>query len=162
MAREQITQMLYLMDDAFEGPDWHSLLTNLGSVTPDDWEWAPPDGARTIRELVAHVGANKIFYHARAFGGGQPTWDAIDAERWERCTTIPTAIEWLREGHALLHHDLESLEDDNELLKLRLHHSGALRETRWLMMIMMQHDLYHAGEINHIRGLHQKKDNWGR
>jgi hypothetical protein len=32
---------------------------------------------------------------------------------------------------------------------------GTPIETRWIIMIMMQHDLYHAGVINHIRALHQ-------
>jgi hypothetical protein len=31
---------------------------------------------------------------------------------------------------------------------------GELKETRWII----QHDLYHAGEINHIRALHQQND----
>jgi hypothetical protein len=161
MAREQITQMLYLLDDAFEGPDWHSFLTNLGSVTPDDWDWVPPNGARTIRQLVGHVGECKFLYHNRAFGDAQRSWAEITSRRADVLATIPSAVTWLREGHQCLREGIAALEDDSELVKLRLHHSGKLKETRWIIMIMMQHDLYHAGEINHIRALRQQNDDWG-
>ena len=158
MAREKITQLLYLLDDAFEGPDWHSLLTNLGSVTLEDWDWVPPNGQRSIRRLVRHVGNCKFMYHYQAFGIADTTWDGIVQMDDDVLATIPSAIEWLREGHNRLYHSLEALEDDDELLTLRPHHMGTPRETRWIMMIMMQHDLYHAGEINHIRALHQQND----
>jgi uncharacterized damage-inducible protein DinB len=158
MATERISQLLFLLDDAFGGPDWHSLLTNLGSVTSDDWEWVPPNGQRTIRRLVRHVGANKYLYHKLAFGGTNMTWDEIVQHGDAAMATIPSAIEWVREGHNHLRQSVAALEDDSELLRLRGHHSGTPRETRWLLMIMMQHDLYHAGEINHIRALHQQND----
>jgi len=33
-----------------------------------------------------------------------------------------------------------------------------LKETRWIINMIIQHDLYHAGEINHLRVLHQQND----
>jgi hypothetical protein len=33
--------------------------------------------------------------------------------------------------------------------------------TRWSSVVtMIQHDLYHAGEINHLRSLNQGTDQW--
>jgi hypothetical protein len=158
MARERVTQLLYLLDDAFEGPDWHSLLTNLGSVTPDDWEWVPPNGGRSICALVQHVGACKYMYQNLAFGDARMTWAELRVQASAVMATIPSAVAWVREGHERLRQSVAALEDDDELLTLRPHHSGTPRETRWIIMIMMQHDLYHAGEINHIRALHQQND----
>jgi hypothetical protein len=66
-------------------------------------------------------------------------------------------VEWLRAGHERLHQSIASLED-GDLLRLRPHHSGKLKETRWIITTLMQHDIYHAGEINFIRGLHQQND----
>ena len=37
---------------------------------------------------------------------------------------------------------------------------GEMKETRWIITVMIQHDLYHAGEINHIRSLRQQSDRW--
>jgi hypothetical protein len=34
------------------------------------------------------------------------------------------------------------------------------RETRWIISVMIQHDLYHAGEINHVRSLLSGDDRW--
>ena len=33
-----------------------------------------------------------------------------------------------------------------------------MKETRWIISVMITHDLYHAGEINHIRCLSQRDD----
>ncbi len=75
MARAGIEQYLYLLDAAFAGPDSHSLLTNVRSLKAEDWLWLPPDGARPIAEMVAHVGACKYMYDNHAFGDTALEWD---------------------------------------------------------------------------------------
>src|SRR5439155_10366860 len=75
MSTPAISQLLYLLDAAFEGTDWHSLLSNLHALTPDDWAWVPPGGRRSIRDIVQHVGSCKFMYHDYAFGDAQLTWD---------------------------------------------------------------------------------------
>jgi len=62
MGRAGIEQYLYLLDEAFESPYWHSLLSNLKHLASEDWLWLPPAGARPIGEMVAHVGACKYMY----------------------------------------------------------------------------------------------------
>ncbi len=152
-----VAHYLNLLDDAFEGPEWSSLLSNLESVTPADWLWVPVGGRRSIRDIVAHVGGCKFEHHSHAFGDGTFTWDALLPTSSEALTTIPAAIAWLREGHARLRQSIAAL-DDAELLRPRPHHSGKLKETRRIIWTMIRHDLYHAGEINHIRALHQQND----
>jgi hypothetical protein len=51
MTTQAIEHYLYLLDAGFEGLDWHSLLSNLDTVTPEDWNWIPPDGERSIRAI---------------------------------------------------------------------------------------------------------------
>lgn len=152
-----VTQLLYLLDDAFEGTDWHSLLGNLGSVAPDDWLWVPPGGRRSIRDIVDHIGGAKRMYQNHAFGDARLTWDGPAIEGGEALETIPSAIAWLREGQERLRQSIAAL-DDAELLRPRKAPSGKLKETRWIISVMIEHDLYHAGEINHIRALHQQDD----
>jgi hypothetical protein len=152
-----ITQLLYLFDEVFEGKDWESLLQNLGSVTPADWAWVPPGGRRCIRDIVQHVGGCKFMYHDQAFGDARLTWDDPLVEGREAIASIPTAVEWLRAGQARLRESIAALEE-SDLLTLRPHHSGKLKETRWIISMMIQHDVYHAGEINFIRALHQQND----
>ena len=157
MAAERISELLDLLDEAFQGTRWHSLLRNLETVTPNDWLWVAPDGRRSIRDVVAHVGACKFMYDNQAFGDGTLSWDDPLVAGGDALATISSAIEWLREGHGRLHRSIAALNDD-ELLRPRPHHSGTPRETRWIIKTMIEHDLYHAGEINYIRTLCQQTD----
>ncbi len=161
MARAGIEQLLYMMDEAFEGNGEHSLLANLRSVQDGDWHWTPPGGGRTILDLVQHVGECKYVYDNHAFGDG--------TMRWDRPGTVPTidrsgppeaVIDWLRAGQRALRASVASLKQDEELLKPRRANWGQEYETRWLVSVMVQHDLYHSGEINHIRALRQGNDRW--
>ena len=159
--RSSIEQYLYLMDEAFDVPGNHPLLANLRSLAGDDWLWAPPGGERTIFQIVQHVGECKYVYDNHAFGDG--------SMRWDRPGTIPSVepgtdpagiVEWLREGHRRLRDNVAALEDDGELVQPRRANWGQSYETRWLVNAMIQHDLYHGGEINHIRALRQGNDRW--
>jgi hypothetical protein len=157
MNASALDQVLYLFDDAFDGPDWQSLLTNLSAVTADDWLWVPPGGRRAIWRIVRHVGVSKVIYQNYAFGDASSTWEGLHADADQYVETLASAIEWLREGHAKLRANIASL-DDEELMRPRLSPFDGLQETRWIVARMIQHDLYHAGEINHIRALHQQDD----
>ena len=159
MVPSGVSQLLYLLDESFQGKDWHSLLSNLEPLTPSDWSWVPPGGDRSIREIVQHIGSCKIMYHNHAFGDANLTWGDPVVEGVSVAETILSAIQWLRDAHERFRQSIAAL-DDVELLRPRLTNWGELKETRWIIMTMIQHDLYHAGEINHIRSLHQKSDHW--
>lgn len=157
MTTSTLTQLLYLLDDAFAGPDWHSVLNNLSSVTPDEWLWVPPGGRRSIRYIVRHVGVGKLIYQDHGFGDASFTWEDLHVAADSQVETIASALEWLREGHEKLRASLAAL-DDEELLRLRLSPFDGPQKTSWIIATMMQHDLYHAGEINHILALCRQDD----
>lgn len=79
MTTPTLTQVLYLLDDAFAGQDWHSLLSNFSSVKPDEWLWVPPGARRSIRYIVRHVGVSKYIYQNHAFGDASFTWEDLHA-----------------------------------------------------------------------------------
>ena len=161
MGNTAVQQMLYLMDEAFDSRGEHALLTNLSSVKDDEWRWVPAKGGRSIFDIVQHIGECKYMYDSHAFGDGSMRWDrpgsypAIDEN-----TSPADAIQWLRDGQRLLLDHVAALADDEELLKPRKANWGGEYETRFLINTMIQHDLYHGGEINHIRSLRQKTDKW--
>jgi uncharacterized damage-inducible protein DinB len=149
------------MSEAFEGNGEHSLIANLRSLEEEDWRWIPPDGARSIAEIVQHVGECKYVYENHAFGDGSMRWDRPGSIPAIKISDRPAMIiDWLREGHRRLALSAASLSDDRELLAMRPANWGQRRETRWLLNVMLQHDLYHSGEINHIRALRQGNDRW--
>ncbi len=159
MTRSAIEQMLYMMDSAFDGKDWHSVMTNLGSVKDDEWDWAPPGGKRTISSLVRELGECKYVYDSHAFGDG--------SIRWDHPGSIPAVpegappsqvIQWLREAHSVVRGHLAAMPEDDGLVQECMSQWGRLVERRFLVKTMIEHDLYHAGEINHIRALAQGDD----
>jgi uncharacterized damage-inducible protein DinB len=159
MSRAGVEQLLYLMDQAFEARqahDWHSLLSNLDGVRDEDWMRVPDGGARSIAQIAQHVGEAKRIYANKAFGEGTMSWDDFGP----RVVNVPPkaeTIDWLRESHAILRECVATLDDD-ELTKSRMAHWGTTSETRWLIATMIEHDLYHSGEINCIRALAQGDD----
>jgi uncharacterized damage-inducible protein DinB len=161
MGRGQIEQYLYLMDEAFEGHGEHSLLANLRSLRDEDWRWLPQDAGRSIFDIVSHVGECKYVYDNSAFGDGSMRWDRPETLRSIAKDAAPAeVIEWLREGQQRLRASVAALDDDAELLRPRRANWGQDYETRWLINVMIQHDLYHGGEVNHIRALRQANDRW--
>ena len=137
------------------------LLANIASIGEDGWLWLPPGAGRTAFDIVRHVGECKYVYDNHAFGDG--------SMRWERPGTVPTiepdtpradVIAWLREGQRGLRDSVSALLDDAELIVKRRANWGESYETRWLINVMISHDLYHAGEVNHLRALFQGNDRW--
>ena len=160
MARTRIDELLALIDLAFEGSQ-HSLLQNIHSVASESWGRKPPGGNRSVRDLVAHVGMFKFMYANHGFQGGDMDYDDPPATPApERLSDPAAAEEWLREGHAYLTGCIRELESDADLDALRKAHWGSLVSTYFLVTTMLEHDLYHAGEINHVRALLQDDDGW--
>ncbi|MCH8813770.1 MAG: DinB family protein [Chloroflexi bacterium] len=164
MSRNTIEHLLFLIDNAFEGvgdsrtDGYHSLLTNLASVTEDDWHWVPPDGKRSIAAIVDHVGWSKYMYQNHSFGDASMTHETVPAAgSSDGPPTMAAQIDRLKDGHARLRVSVAALTDER-LLEPSRTNWGEMKDIRWIIATLIEHDLYHAGEINHIRALHQKND----
>lgn len=162
MARAAVEQLLYLLDRAFFAPSGddpeHGLLRNIAGVRDEDWLCAAPGGGRTVVQIAWHVAACKFMYANHGFEDGKMTWDELFAH-WESAPPKSEMIEWLNEAHAYFRRVIEPL-DDCDLTVQRKAPFDAMFETRWLIANVIEHDLYHAGEINHIRGVLQGTDAW--
>ena len=69
-------------------------------------------------------------------------------------------LAWLKEGHQRWLGSVRALADDSELDQERFTNWGEKLSTRTIIRIMIAHDLYHAGEINHLRAWLQSTDRW--
>lgn len=161
-----LDEVVYLMEEAFRGRgieetnESQSLLANLATVDDTSWRALPSVGSRTIESIVLHVGSCKIMYDEYAFGPGRRSWDDPALVPWlEGQAPRADSIQWLTEAHERLLEHVRAL-DDGDLPRLRLANWGEQRETRWLLSTLLQHDTYHAGEINHLRALTTSDDAW--
>jgi uncharacterized damage-inducible protein DinB len=163
MARAAVDELLYMMDEAFDperGHDGQSLLPNLVTVSEEAWCERPAGGSRSIRDIVLHVGACKYVYDNYAFGDATLRFDSRLVDPWPGTEPhMAEVIEWLWGGHRRVRHHVAELEDE-QLAAVRKASWGGEYPTRWLINVMIQHDLYHAGEINHIRSLLLRDDRW--
>src|SRR5688500_20358967 len=76
-SRTAIDTLALLIQDAFEGDPSHSLLANLHDLGDEDWIALPPEGGRSIADIIEHVAWSKWMYEDYAFGsatirGNQP------------------------------------------------------------------------------------------
>jgi hypothetical protein len=160
MTRALLDYTILEMGQAFD-----ALFANLKDLRDDDWTWVPPGGVRSIRAIAGHVASNKVMYQNHAFGDASLTWmdpvltaaESTDAD----ANFVPAhLVEWLRESDLALRRSVDALGDDAELEVNRPVNWGGKRKTRWIISAVIRHDGFHAGEINHIRALHQGNDRW--
>jgi uncharacterized damage-inducible protein DinB len=160
--RTAVETLAWLIEDAFEGDPRHSLLANLRALRDEDWQVVPDGGGRSIADMVEHVGWCKWMYEDYAFGtaslrGDRPPMVPADGARYRPREEL---LAWLREGHGRWLASVRALADDSELERERLTNWGEWLPTRTIIRMMIAHDLYHAGEINHLRSIQQGTDKW--
>jgi uncharacterized damage-inducible protein DinB len=144
----------------FSGRRWHSLISNLEPVQPEDWDALPEGAERPIRELVLHTGKCYLMYENHCFGDGTLAWTAgAMADGLPQQATPEQTIAWLRAAHQKFSESLARITDE----QLDEPGVGSWSEglpRRDIVERMIQHGIYHAGEINHIRGTIQRNDAW--
>jgi len=158
--------LAYLMNEAFEGRgieesnESQSLMANLATVDEAAWREQVAEATRTIESIALHVGSCKVMYADHAFGSGELAWQSPAVQPWpDGEAPMPETLAWLSETHARLMEHVSRLSDE-DLTAIRPANWGEQRETRWLLSMLLQHDAYHAGEINHIRSLLGGEDRW--
>ncbi|MDP9236578.1 MAG: DinB family protein [Chloroflexota bacterium] len=161
MTRIAIEQLLTLVNQAFESDGPHSILGNVAELDAKDWDWRPAGADRTIREIFEHVAIAKHLFAEHLFGEAKRSYRDAHHDSPLRARPDDTAalIDWARDGHAQFVAGLQSLEDADLDASTRKHH-GAVDTKAAVIGVMVQHDCYHAGEINHLRALRHADDAW--
>jgi hypothetical protein len=171
VAEPVVETLLYLFDQAFDGGE-HSLMANVRSLRDEDWFALVPGASRSAYDLLWHVASCKWMYDHYAFREGVWTWAEMESSPYENgppygrpgiaagsASNVIGLLDWLQRAQARLRSDIAIL-DDGALLVERPSNWGKSYETRWLIKVMIEHDGYHAGEINHLRSLLEAEDRW--
>jgi len=161
-SRTILDTLVWLSDDAFQGDPSHSLLANLHDLKENEWTRLPTGAGRSIADILEHVGWCKWMYENYAFGsatlhGDRPPLIPLNGARSRPPGKLLT---WINEGHKRWLASVRALSTDAELEKERLTNWGEWLPTRVIIRIMIAHDIYHAGEINHLRALLNGTDRW--
>jgi uncharacterized damage-inducible protein DinB len=158
----QINMLCWLIENAYNSDDPQSLLANLKNLRQEDWHALPPTGGRSIADILEHIGWCKWMYEDYAFGNANLRGDRPPMVPAGGTRSRPTdeLVEWVNLGQAKWLASVRNLPDDSELERQRLTNWGEYLSTRDIVQIMIAHDYYHAGEINHLRALLQGNDFW--
>jgi hypothetical protein len=161
-----IDEVVYVLQEAFSGAgieesnEGQSFMQNLLSVEGSMWRTVPDGGVRTIESIALHVGSCKVMYDEYAFGSGRLFWGDPEVQPWPPGEApFEATIGWLHDVHGRFVEHVRALRDD-DLAAPRSTNWGELRETRWLISTIAQHDVYHAGEVNHLRSILAASDAW--
>ena len=161
-SRTALDTLIWLIEEAFAGDPSHSLLANLHDLREEDWTATLEPGGRSIADILEHVGWSKWMYEDYAFGSASMRGDQppLIPEGGARSRPHDELLAWLKEGHRRWLASIRALADDSELDRERLTNWGDRLPTGDILRIMIAHDFYHAGEINHLRARLQSTDHW--
>lgn len=162
MPRTALDTLVWLTTQAYSSDSAHSLMGSLRDLQDPDWTTLPADGGRSIADILEHVGWAKWMYEDYAFGPGAMQGDVppLVPPGGARSRPREALLAWLDEGHRRWLASVAALADDAELDRPRPTNWGDTLPARALIEIIIAHDFYHAGEINHIRALLQGTDRW--
>ncbi|HLG17528.1 MAG TPA: DinB family protein [Blastocatellia bacterium] len=132
---------------AFEGTAWHgpSLREVLDDVTAAKASARPLAGAHTIWEIVLHIAVWEDVARRRIEG---ETVEPTTEQDWAAVTATTeaawsAALDSLRAGHMKLRSSVAAL-SDSQLAEIA---PGCEYNIYFLLHGVIQHDLYHAGQI---------------
>jgi uncharacterized damage-inducible protein DinB len=140
--KTEIARIQSQIDRAYSGEAWHgpSLLEILSGIEAKTAEAHPLPGAHSIAEILAHIVAWQEETTRRLRGDGR---NLPPDEDWPETITFRAMVDRLKSSHEALVDAVSELSDEvlDEKVKGR-------RESHYVLLHgIMQHNLYHAGQI---------------
>jgi uncharacterized damage-inducible protein DinB len=155
----EVARILDQLDRGFAGEAWHgpALQELLDGMSAEDASKHPVSGAHSVWELVNHIAAWNLIVRHRVAGESvevtpemdwPPVWE-ISEVAWTR------ALDHLNESRDLLRGTIEQLHDE----QLDQQVVGEKYSIYAMLHGLVQHDLYHAGQIAILKkGVIMKKE----
>jgi uncharacterized damage-inducible protein DinB len=155
----EVARILDQLDRGFAGEAWHgpALQELLDGVSAEDASKHPVSGAHSVWELVNHIAAWNLIVRHRVAGESvevtpemdwPPVWE-ISEVAWTR------ALDHLKESRDLLRGTIQQLRDE----QLNQQVLGEKYSIYVMLHGLVQHDLYHAGQIAILKkGVVMKKE----
>ena len=152
MSRVEV--LLKLQKRAFESSQWHSLKAALDGVDEDVFGWKPlmhegfPWMDGSIRDIVYHVTGDKLVQLSQAYGDGSMNWKNVPIVKGK----IAPMLEEMAAAHEKVIYALRKLNDDGLQEKVATW-GGTRMAVEDFFLMLIEHDIYHAGQIRYIRNV---------
>lgn len=155
-----ITELLkQQLEEAYRGSRWHSFKSALKGITPEEARWTPPayEGfpwmKGSIVEIVFHVGGDSLYQLDYALGERKLTWEALEERFRAEGGDLNAALRLAEEGYQALKRALDSLTDEDLKRQYPIPEGKGERTLGEFFSMMVEHHLYHAGQIVYIRSI---------
>ena len=147
-----------LIDQAFDRKAWHgpTLRGSVRGVRCAEAEWKPAPGRHSIWEIVLHTAYWKYVVRRRLAGGERASFPR-KGSNWFPVMGSRSEAEW-REDVRLLddeHRKLREVVAALPAAELRQRSPGGKWQRYEEIQGVAAHDLYHAGQIQLLKRLHQ-------
>lgn len=154
--------LLARFEEAWEGSKWHSFKGAWEGLTEAEATWKasayqspkPWGFSGSIVDILYHVAVDSLVMPNQAFGDRTLTTEAVRERFQARGAHLAAALALLEEGYAATRNALAKL-SDRDLPKQagREQWPSRMRRVEGLFTELIEHYLYHAGQISYIRCL---------
>jgi hypothetical protein len=168
VARIAIELYLRSFNAAYRDDRFHAFRGNLASATPAEWDVRPLEWSTevfgtqpdlSLCDIAHHVGGAMVMYTDRAFGESRLEWGDIHGPFGRDMEAV---LGWLDRVQAEFAAGIAALSDDAELAEMRQAPWRAVLRRDQLIGLMINHQLYHSGEVNRQRSLIRGSTGWDR
>lgn len=150
--------LLAQLDEAWKKCKWHSFKGALEGLTEAKATWKPSHYrspelwgfSGSILDILYHVAADSLLMSNQYFGDRTLTAEAVRERFKERGSNLAAALDLLDEGYAAARKALNKLTDrdlQKKVGKKKAWHAASV------FIELIEHYLYHAGQVNYIRCL---------
>lgn len=159
-----VGQILFLLDTAYDRTSWHgpNLRGSLRGVSPSLAAWRPSPGRHNIWELAVHAAYWKYVAWRRLTRAKRGSF-LLDGSNWLSRPQEASERAWradlqvLEEAHRTLRDAAAAV--SSRTLRMRL--AAGPTTVQALLTGAAAHDLYHAGQIQLLKRLHQAHQGHG-
>lgn len=151
------------LESAYHGSRWHSFKSSLKDIQPEEALWVPPayQGFPWMRgsilEIVFHVAGDSLYQLDHALGQRKLTWEDLKERFRAEGSHLPAALHLAEGGYQALQQALDSLTDEDLAHTYATPQGKGERTLEAFFRLMIEHYLYHAGQIMYVRCLWQGK-----
>lgn len=160
MSTSELASIINQLDQAVNKNPWYgNSISNILESVDSDFAFNPPaPGIHSIAELTAHIITWREFAEKRLQGDDQYLPDQEESFNWKkRYPEQDEAWIFLRQQLTNSQYNLLALLHQNDDCLLERKVSGTSYSYRFLLNGILQHDLYHIGQISLIEKMHQGK-----